>query len=344
MPNFGWQFGPVTKIISISVETMHIGSLGIRENFSNMRRIAIALLTVASILGGPAASWAAESRTALLLAGRPSHGPGDHEHNAGILLLAKCLKENVPGLNVITHLSGEWPSAEELEKADTIVFYADGGGGHPAIQGDRLKQVAAQMKRGAGLVCIHYAVEFPKEKGGPEFVDWLGGYFEPNWSVNPHWTADFKTLPKHAVTQGVKPFSTNDEWYYHMRFRDGMKGVTAILTDLPPADTLTRPDGPHSGNPHVRKAIAAKEPQHVAWATEREDGGRAFGFTGGHYHRGWGNDDQRKLVLNAILWTAKMDVPAAGVPSKVTAEELAQNLDPKPGPKPASARAKSKAE
>ncbi len=290
------------------------------------------------------AAFAAEGKTALLLAGRPSHGPGEHEHNAGILLLAKCLKENVPGLNVVTHLSGEWPSAEELAKADTIVFYADGGGGHPAIQQERIAQIEKQMKRGAGLVCIHYAVEFPKEKGGPEFVNWLGGYFEPNWSVNPHWTADFKSLPEHPVTRGVKPFSSNDEWYYHMRFRDGMKGVSPILTDLPTAETLTRPDGPHSGNPDVRKAIANKEPQHVAWATEREDGGRAFGFTGGHFHRGWGNDDQRKLLLNAILWTAKMDVPASGVPSKVSAEQLTENQDPKQGSKKAGKPADPKAD
>jgi type 1 glutamine amidotransferase len=271
----------------------------------------------------------AKGKTILLLAGKPSHGPGDHEHNAGILLLGKCLKENVPGLNLVTHLNGEWPSEEELAKSDTIVFYADGGAGHPALQGDHLKQVQKQIERGAGLVCIHYAVEFPVDHGGPEFKEWLGGYFEPNWSVNPHWTADFKKLPEHAITRGVSPFSTNDEWYYHMRFRDGMKGVTPILTDLPPPETLSRPDGFHSGNPAVRKAIAGKEPQHVAWAIERADGGRGFGFTGGHFHKGWGNADQRKLMLNAILWTAHAQVPSEGVDSAVSEAELAANLDPK---------------
>ena len=72
-----------------------------------------------------------------------------------------------------------------------------------------------------------------------------------------------------------------------------------------------------------------KEKQHVAWGVERPDGGRGFGFTGGHFHKGWANDDQRKLVLNAILWTAKVEVPAQGVPSKVTPEEMEANLDDK---------------
>lgn len=268
----------------------------------------------------------------VMIAGKQSHGPGEHEHNAGVQLLAKGLQSGAAAMvDVKVHLSAEWPGAEELGKADTILIYSDGGGGHPALQGDRLTQLGAQMKRGCGMVCLHYAVEFPKEKGGPEFREWLGGYFEPNWSVNPHWTANFKELPKHPISKGVKPFSTNDEWYYHMRFKEGMKGVTPVLTDLPPATTLTsRQDGPHSGNPHVRAAVLErKEPQHVAWAVEREDGGRGFGFTGGHFHKGWGNDDQRKLVLNAILWTAKAEVPASGVESKVTPEDLAANLDKK---------------
>ena len=71
----------------------------------------------------------------------------------------------------------------------------------------------------------------------------------------------------------------------------------------------------------------------MAWAAERPGGGRGFGFTGGHFHKGWANNDQRKLVLNAILWTAKADVPANGVESVVTEEDLKQNLDPKPAPK-----------
>ena len=43
---------------------------------------------------------------------------------------------------------------------------------------------------------------------------------------------------------------------------------------------------------------------------ERPDGGRGFGFTGGHFHRNWGDPNFRKLVLNAILWTAGLDVPS----------------------------------
>ena len=114
-------------------------------------------------------------------------------------------------------------------------------------------------RRALESVCLHYAVEAPKGPAGDKFLEWIGGYFETDWSVNPHWTAKFSSLPEHPITRGVKPFEINDEWYYHMRFREGMRGVTPILTDLPPAETLSRPDGSHSGNPHVRAAIGAEK-------------------------------------------------------------------------------------
>ena len=281
----------------------------------------------------------------LLLAGNPSHGPGEHEHNAGVKLLAKCLAQGAPNVVTKVHLSADWPNADELAQADTILFYADGGGGHFMLSGDHLAQTEKEMKRGAGLVCLHYAVEFPADKGGPQALDWMGGFFEADWSVNPHWQADFKELPKHPISNGVKPFSTNDEWYYHMRFTDKPGKLTHVLSAIAPENTVSAKDDPHGGNPAARADVAAKKPQTTAWSFERPDGGRGFGFTGGHFHKGWGNDDQRKLVLNAILWTAKAEVPANGVESKISAQDLEENLDPKgaPKPKPAAANPSGKA-
>ena len=94
-------------------------------------------------------------------------------------------------------------------------------------------------------------------------------------------------------------------------------------------ETLKRPDGMRSGNPAVRKAVANGESQHVAWAYERPSGGRGFGFTGGHNHVSWQDDNYRKVMLNAILWTAGMDVPKNGVTSSAPDHiEIEANLDP----------------
>ncbi|HTO02715.1 MAG TPA: ThuA domain-containing protein, partial [Opitutus sp.] len=285
----------------------------------------------------PALESAAAVKKIVFIAGKPSHGPLQHEHRAGSLLLQKCLAD-FPGIITQVYDNG-WPTITKngqtvdnnaaFEGADAIIIYSDGGGGHPTLQGERLQLLERLTKSGVGLGLIHYAVEPTLAKGQKEFLDWVGGAFEINLSVNPHWTADFKTLPVHAVTRGVNPFSSNDEWYFNLRFRDGMRGVTPILTAVPPASTMSRPDGAHSGNPAAREAVAKGTPQTVMWVSERNDGGRGFGFTGGHYHMGWKNDDQRRVVLNAILWLANIDVPAGGVVSKVTDQDMNANLDAK---------------
>ena len=276
---------------------------------------------------GVSAALAADKKI-VLIAGAPSHGPGEHEHRAGCLLLQRSLNR-VPGVSTMIYSNG-WPTdPAALEGAATVVIYSDGGGGHPALQGDHLKQLDALMKKGVGLVCIHYATEPTIEKGEKEFIDWIGGCFEINRSVNPHWDAEFKTFPKHPIARGVEPFTLRDEWYFNMRFREGMKDVTPILTAIPPESTMDRKDGPHEGNPEVREAVKRHDPQHVAWAAIRPDGGRGFGFTGAHFHRNWGNPNFRKVVLNAIVWTAKMNVPESGISSEVTDEQLKENLDPK---------------
>ncbi len=275
------------------------------------------------------AKQAAPSKQVVLLAGKPSHGYGAHEHLAGCRILAEAIERAAPGITCKVYAGG-WPEDESvLNHADTIVMYCDGGGGHPALK--HLDTLGKHIERGAGFVCLHYAVEIPKENGGPEFLKWLGGYFETDWSVNPHWTANFENFPEHAITRGVKPFAANDEWYFHMRFVPEMAGVTPILTAVPPQETMLRPDGLHSGNPTVRKEVARGVPQHMAWAYDRPGGGRSFGFTGGHYHWNWGRSEISRLVSNAIVWTAGADIPAEGLKvSGAPIEVLEAGQDEKP--------------
>jgi len=269
-----------------------------------------------------------DKKKVVFLAGRPSHGHGAHEHKAGCMLLAKLLNENIGDkIHAVTYHYG-WPNdPTALQNADSIIIFCDGGGGHLAKP--HLNELEPYMKDGVGLGCIHYGVEIPKgDQGGDHFLRWIGGFFETDWSVNPHWTAEFTTFPEHPVANGLQPFSTLDEWYYHMRFAEDAK-ITSILKALPPKETLSRPDGPHSGNPHVRAAVLErKEEQTVCWVIERPDSGRGFGFTGAHFHNNWANDNFRKTVLNGITWISQVEVPADGIPSPTpTEEELLENQD-----------------
>lgn len=265
----------------------------------------------------------------ILIAGKRSHGPCEHEHFAGMALVYNMLKQN-PGVFPVVAREG-WPKNEEIFKgASAIVMQSDGGGGHPFLQGERMKMLEEMAGQGVGISCIHYAVEPTIPKGNVEFQRWIGGAFEVNWSVNPHWEADFTKLPDHAITRGVKPFKIQDEWYFHMRFPEGMKGVTPILSAVAPASTMSRSDGNHSGNPHVRKAVADGLPQHMAWAYEREGGkGRGFGFTGAHFHANYGDINFRRTIVNAILWTANVEIPAGGAKCDLAEADLYKYLDDK---------------
>ena len=55
------------------------------------------ILTLALTLGFAIGALAAPKKV-VMIAGPQSHGPLSHEHRAGILLLAKCLKEGAADL------------------------------------------------------------------------------------------------------------------------------------------------------------------------------------------------------------------------------------------------------
>ena len=147
--------------------------------------------------------------------------------------------------------------------------------------------------------------------------------------MNPHWTIrDAELAEGHPITNGVEPFEINDEWYFHIRFRPGMQGVTPILQAVPPKKAMNRPDGPASGNPYARAAVNRREAQTLMWASERPQGGRGFGFTGGHVHWNWAQPGYRKLVLNAVAWIAGAEVPADGIGSgPYGMEDMLKNQD-----------------
>lgn len=285
--------------------------------------LALLLATALLAPGSPRA----DDGKIVFLPGKASHGYGAHAFPAGCHLLANLLNQNAKGARAIV-LEGGWPNdPRELEGASAIVIFCDAN----SVIGNNYPAAEALASKGVGFAFLHYALDVGNKERGEHLLRWIGGYYEQGWSVNPTWQAEFKTLPDHPITRGVRPFSIPDEWYYHMRFSDGMAGVTPILTAIPPDKTRERPDGPHSNNPTVRARRGM--PEHLAWAFERPGGGRGFGFTGGHSHWNWAHDDYRTLVLNAIAWVAGLDVPRTGIATPTPSPEALmahQHGDPPP--------------
>lgn len=253
----------------------------------------------------------------VLVAGKRSHGPGDHEFFAGTSILWKMLQQT-PGVHPVMVRDG-WPKNEAIfDNAACVVFYLDGRGGHPLADPKKLGLMQTLINKKCGFACLHYAVDYnPRE--GDRIIDWMGGYYDPRISTNPHWDADFAKLPEHPITRGVNPFKIRDEWYFNMRFQPDMKGVTPILTATPPDNVRNSED--------AKKYPGRNEV--VAWAYERQAGGRGFGFTGGHTHKNWANADFRRLVTNAILWSGQVEVPKDGAKVEMEEDEIKKRLDRK---------------
>lgn len=304
-------------------------------NFSRVVSVFLLAVTIAV-----SSVWGADTpKKLVIVAGKPSHPPRMHEFNAGSQLLAKCL-QGVPGLSVSVVQNG-WPQDEQVfDKASAVVFYMDGGARHEVVleNGRRKALVDKWTKQGVGIGCMHYGVEVVTDQAGAEFKRWIGGHYENMYSCNPIWEPSFASFPEHPITRGVAPFQIKDEWYFNMRFIGDLEGNKPATIDgskfvpilvAAPSDQVRNgpyvyPQGPY---PHIQAARGRAEA--MMWAVERPDGGRGFGFTGGHFHDNWGNDQFRKVVLNAMVWLAKAEVPATGIESKVSPAQLDENLDPK---------------
>lgn len=276
-------------------------------------------------------------RHLLMIAGGPSHGPGVHEYRAGSLLLARCLAA-VPDLDVKVYGGGWVEDVAALMTADAVVMYTDGGAGHPLLVGDRLETMGRLAARGVGFGLMHWAVEVPINRGASQVDAWMGGHYEDLVSCNPMWDAHFERLPEHPIAHGVAPFQTHDEWYFNIRsggdvltneaaIRDGSR-LTPILVATPTDATRQGPYvWPHGPYPGIVAASGRAET--LLWAVERADGGRGFGLTGGHLHANWGSDAFRTIALNALAWLVGAEVPAGGIASTLSVEDLTRDLDPK---------------
>lgn len=258
----------------------------------------------------------------VLIAGPKSHGPHAHEYIKTVRLIKTMLdKSNMEGLTSEIHLNG-WPEAPStLDDADLILFITDGRDGHlfsdvPFMTEDRMKIMQKQMDRGCGISLIHFST-FASDHYGKKILEWGGGYFDWQDDLGErNWYSAIKTMesklvfqnPNHPIVSGLAPFVLKDEFYYNIRFQEGDDRVQ-LIAEVPELEGRTG-----SGNT-------------VAWALEREDGGRGFSTTMGHFFSNWENDNFRKMLLNGIVWAAGAEVPMEGVEAKFYKDqEVTQHL------------------
>lgn len=274
-----------------------------------LQRSMTAIVLLAAFLPISAQSAGKSSKTIIaLIGGVKSHGVGEHDFPNGICSLKALLEsspdiKNQPNVSIDAYPNG-WPEDDALLKhAATVVWYFDGLEGHPLLDAKRRMQFSQLMNDGVGLVALHQASTLPPNDSSVDLSRWLGG---ARYGMFDRTTETVELVPqKHPVTRGVHPFTYRDEFYPTLRFSADSQRLTPILT---PKLHVSFREG---------KTVTSDQTNTytVAWAFERGDGGRSFGFTGLHYLAGLDQPDLRKLLLNAIVWTAHLEVPAEGVRS-----------------------------
>lgn len=267
-----------------------------------MKFLAAVCLEAVVVLG-MATSSHAESATKVLFVGKePDHAFGTHMylHTGGVL--AKCMELN-DGVETVV-VSG-WPQDDRvLEDVDTVVVYAN-----PAaellLDSPHRDQFAKLMHDGVGLVTIHWASSVREEnfeRLAPNWLSFLGGTWISNVGLHTGDSLLRQLKSDHPICRGWQEYELHDEYYLNPT-------ITEAATPL-------------------LQVSAKDKPVVVGWAFERDNGGRSYATTLGHFYSNFQREPFRRMVVNAILWTARVEVPANGADVNLSEADLA--LPPKP--------------
>lgn len=284
-----------------------------------MRFILIFLLFTSSVLS------AEKSKKIVFIAGADSHGHGEHEFRAGCHLLAKCL--NKSGLDVHAEVVEEgWPKDESVLKgAASIIIFSNGRKEHPLL--GKFEFFDELVNNGTGVGFFHDAFNVETEAEAAYVKKWIGGHYERGFSTNPKWECKALLNRESAITGGVQQFKLFDEWHFNIKFDESVKIVKVFSGAPDEAARSGASSSPRGPFPHI---VNAKDREEVLlWLKEGKS--RGVGFSGGHFHQIWKNKHLRTLVLNAIVWSAGIEVPRKGVKSEnPTALELSYRMSPSP--------------
>lgn len=205
----------------------------------------------------------------ILVDGVKDHGPGEHDYpawrSAWEQLLSSAEQVTVTAVR-------EFPTDEQLESADILIFFQKGSFSSP-----RPDKLDAFLKRGGGAVYIHWAVNGNDEAG--DFAKRIGLASKGGSIAYRHGplTLDIHNTD-HPIVRNFDRLQMYDESYWKL-----------------------------SGNPQDITLLATStedgQPTPQMWVRDHKPG-RVFVSIPGHYS--WSFDDPlfRILLLRGIAWTA----------------------------------------
>lgn len=298
--------------------------------FTMLRTVAL-LIFVASL--GNQSMAQEKEKVIYFLAGPKDHaggeGSGRHETRRDLLVLQNCIDSitNIKGIKIKTQFLYERDAinVDDMKDAAAIIVECSSVTSspkrtHPLLpplapgQKDYGKDTLAYFDKidslqeaGMGIMIIHWGIATDGAAPSVQrhYLKWFGQVALSGYTRNPlgYWTTTpIKAAQKHPVLSGVKPWMYKDEIFSNLV----VKPADPYRTDL----LLGESPQTNQGN------IASNC---IASAFEK---GKARGLLWGgmDYHSALLNESYLRFVLNAIVWTAGIEVPKEGV--KTAARQL----------------------
>ncbi|MBI3880689.1 MAG: ThuA domain-containing protein [Verrucomicrobia bacterium] len=248
-----------------------------------------------------AGAFAADAKPRRLLIvgqGPDGHPPTTHEFMPGAKVLAELLKPFPEIQTTIANADEPWPEGPKLiDAADGIAMFVTQGA--QWMQDDPARRAALKRlaARGGAVIALHWSVGAKDAKYIQGQLDLLGGTRGGEQRKYQKLEVELKRAdPKHPILSGLGDFKVFDEFYYAL---DRSPGITPLFT--------ANIDG---------------HDETVAWSWDRPDGGRAFGFVALHFHSNWQLPAYRRFVVQGVLWSLKLPVPAGGVNVDIDSKKL----------------------
>ncbi|WP_165920185.1 PVC-type heme-binding CxxCH protein [Chthoniobacter flavus] len=272
----------------------------------------------------------AEPLHVFIRGGVKTHGPNAHEHERFLHDWTKLLTER--GMEVDGAM--QFPTAEQLEKADVMVMYAQDAGN---ITPEQRPILETFIQRGGGLVIIHTASVATKPETSAYWKSIIGGSWvqgKTKWKEGPmnlYYVENERIGGGHPITKGAANFRLDDEIYYDM---DISPDVRVLATAYTPKVKDGKKEAP-GGKANVYDI----QPQ--MWVYERTaEGGtkpyRAFVSIPGHLYSTFELPQYRAILMRGISWAAHHE----NLDEYCKPEELASLTYPPGGPShPAQERA-----
>lgn len=232
----------------------------------------------------------APKKRVLLLGHTPDGHPKEtHEYQLGQKILKATLEKHGAVEAMLVCADDPWKEGPELlAKADGVVLFISEGAKWLNANPERLSAFQACGKRKVGLSVLHWGMGTKEAKNIAPFVDLFGGcHGGPDRKYQVVETDAKIAGTPHPILRGLADFKARDEFYYQLKFAKTREPLLSVKID---------------GEMHP-----------VAWALERDGGGRSFGFSGLHFHENWQAPEYRRLVAQGVLWTLDLPIPKDGI-------------------------------